>query len=264
MTNQVINSDVRNAAILIKGLSGLDLFDVAVVLGSGWSHAADSLGALQVEIPYPEIPGMLSPIAPGQLGVLEVREYSGKRILLFKGRTHLYEGHGTESVVHSIRIAHALGVSRVLITNANGCYHPDWPIGTGVVITDHLNMSGASPLTGARFVDLQNCWDPRLARLTLEKFPALESGTYALMRGPEYQTQAEGRMLRSLGADIVGMSSILEAIAARDLNLVVFGLSVVTSSELSGVEVDPDEVVAAAEAAATRMGEVLQFVVQVD
>lgn len=261
---KVINDNVENAASLIRELSRFDRFDIAVILGSGWSHAADSLGTLQAEIPYPQVPGMFSPIAPGHLGVLEIREQGGKRILLFKGRTHLYEGHGADSVVHSIRTAHALGVSRVLITNANGCYHPDWTIGTGVVITDHLNLSGVSPLTGARFVDLQNCWDPHLARLTLEKFPALKHGTYALMRGPEYQTQAEGRMLRSLGADIVGMSSILEAIVARDLNLRVFGLSVVTSSELSGVEVDPDEVVAAAEAAATRMGEVLQFVVQID
>ena len=264
MTDQKPSILAEEGASRIKELSGIDSFDVAVVLGSGWSNAAFSLGALMAELPFTDVPGLRQPVAPGHRGILQVREFGGRSILVFEGRTHLYEGHGCAAVTQSIKIASALGVTRLLLTNANGCYHPEWSIGSGVVITDHLNMTGANPLNGSRFLDLQNCWDKRLGLAALERFPELKSGTYALMTGPEYQTPAEGRMLLTMGADVVGMSSVLEAITATDLNMQVFGLSVVTSSELTGVETDPDEVVAAAEAAATRMGAVLSYVISLD
>lgn len=264
MTDQKPSILAQEGAYRIKDLSGIESFDVAIVLGSGWSKAAFSLGALLAELPFAEVPGLRQPVAPGHRGVLQIREFDGQSILVFEGRTHLYEGHGCAAVTQSIRLASALGVTRLLLTNANGCYHPEWSIGSGVVITDHLNMTGVNPLNGSRFLDLHNCWNKRLNLSALERFPELKSGTYALMTGPEYQTPAEGRMLVTMGADIVGMSSVLEAITATDLNMQVFGLSAVTSSELTGVEIDPDEVVAAAEAAATRMGEVLNYVISLD
>jgi purine-nucleoside phosphorylase len=255
---------MTSAASAIKEATGRDHFDCSVVLGSGWTDARESLGVLKTEIPYSRIPGLLEPVAPGHLGVLQHRELSGKSLLVFCGRTHLYEGHGTQLVTESVRISAALGAKRLLLTNANGCYQSDWEIGTGVVITDHLNMTGVNPLSGAEFLDLQDCWDRDLQNAAMERFPELRKGTYALMRGPEYQTEAEGRMLRSFGADIVGMSSVLEAVMARHLNMSLFGLSVVTSKELSGTQIDPDEVVAAAAAAATKMGSVLAHIVKID
>ena len=264
MTDQKPSVLAQEGADRLKELSGIESFDVAVVLGSGWSNAALSLGELKTELPFADVPGLRQPVAPGHRGVLQVREFRGRSILVFEGRTHFYEGHGCAAVTQSIRLASALGVTRLLLTNANGCYHPEWSIGSGVVITDHLNMTGVNPLNGSRFLDLQNCWDKRLSFSALKRFPELRSGTYALMTGPEYQTLAEGRMLVTMGADVVGMSSVLEAITATDLNMQVFGLSVVTSSELTGVEIDPNEVVAAAEAAATRMGAVLRYVISLD
>ena len=264
MTDQQPSILTQEGADRIRDMSGIERFDVAVVLGSGWANAAPSLGALKAELPFADIPGLRQPVAPGHRGLLQVRESHGRSILVFEGRTHLYEGHGSAAVTQSIRLASALGATRLLLTNANGCYHPDWSIGSGVVITDHLNMTDVNPLKGSRFLDLQNCWNKRLNLSALERFPELKSGTYALMTGPEYQTPAEGRMLVTMGADVVGMSSVLEAITATDLNMQVFGLSVVTSSELTGVEIDPDEVVAAAEAAATRMGAVLSYVISLD
>jgi purine-nucleoside phosphorylase len=258
------SSETNSAEGAIAEATGRDHFDSSVVLGSGWTEARESLDVLKTEIPYSHISGMMEPVAPGHLGVHQYRELSAKSLLVFCGRTRPYEGHGTQPVTESVRISATLGAKRLLLTNANGCYQSYWEIGTGVVITDHLNMTGVNPLSGAEFLDLQNCWDRDLNSAAIKRFPELRKGTYAFMRGPEYQTQAEGRMLRSFGADIVGMSSVLEAIMARHLNMSLFGLSVVTSKELYGTQIDPDEVVAAAAAAATKMGSVLAHIIQID
>ena len=167
-------------------------------------------------------------------------------MLVAHGRTHLYEGRGTTPVVALVRAAAAAGVRAAVLINANGCLR-DWRIGEVMTITDHLNLSGASPFAGTVFVDVRGVWDPELAGV----LSALtrRAGTYAMVRGPEYQTMAETRMLASLGADCVGMSTVLEAVALHQLGVRVAGMSVVSDLSLSAEPTDPDEVVRLAAAA---------------
>ena len=179
-----------------------------------------------------------------------------RRVLLFLGRTHLYEGRGVEPVVHGVRTAAAAGVRTVILTNAAGGLAPEHRIGQAVVIADHLNLTARSPLVGAHFVDLTTLYSPRLRALAAELDPTLIDGVYAALPGPHYETPAEIRMLRTLGADLVGMSTALEAIAARAAGLEVFGLSLVTNAAagVTGEALDADEVIAAGQAAAGRLG----------
>jgi purine-nucleoside phosphorylase len=180
--------------------------------------------------------------------------------MAFLGRTHLYEGHGPGQVAHAVRTAAAVGARLVVLTNANGSFRADWGTGTGVLLADHLNLSGSTPLEGPRFVDLSGAYSPRLRALAREVHPALVEGTYVMLRGPHYETVAEAQALSRLGADVIGMSTVLETIAARELGLEVLALSVVTVVEASGEQIDPDEVVAAAGRAATGFGRVLRHV----
>jgi purine-nucleoside phosphorylase len=189
-------------------------------------------------------------------------------VLCFLGRTHLYEGLGVDPVAHAVRTAAASGCRIAVLTNANGALRPDWSLGTGVVISDHLNLSGASPLRGPRFVDLSECWSPRLRRLALEAEPDLVEGVYAFLPGPHYETPAEARAYRALGADVLGMSTVVEAIAGREVGLELLGLSVVTAMEavtaieIGGGATDPAEVVAVAEASAGKLGTVIRSVLE--
>ncbi|MGF1647520.1 MAG: purine-nucleoside phosphorylase [Kineosporiaceae bacterium] len=250
----------RRAASALARVTGRDRHDVVVVLGSGWAPAAGALGDVVAELPVAGLPGFHAPVAQGHPGLVRSYDLAGVRVLCLLGRTHLFEGHGPAAVVHPVRVAAAAGCRVALLTNANGSLRDDWPIGTGMLITDHLDLSGATPLTGPRFVELTDCWSPRLRALARQADPDLHQGVYALLRGPSYETPAEARMLRTLGADVVGMSTVLEAVAAREAGLEVFGLSVVTALELGGAPVEGSAVVAAAEAAATRMGQVLRHV----
>jgi purine-nucleoside phosphorylase len=181
----------------------------------------------------------------------------GVRVLAVLGRTHLYEGRGVAPVVHVIRTAAAAGCRLAVLTNANGSLRPQWPTGTGVLIVDHLNLTGRSPLVGARFVDLTDAWCPRWRERARAVEDSLVEGVYAMLPGPHYQTLAETRALRTVGADVVGMSTVLEAIAARELGMELLGLSVVTTVEGTGEPVDGEEVVRMAAAAATRLGGVI-------
>ncbi len=184
-------------------------------------------------------------------------------MLVVLGRTHLYEGHGPAPVVHAVRTAAAAGCRTVVLTNASGAIRQGWPPGAGVVLRDHLDLAGASPLVGPRFVDLTEAYAERLRRLARAVDPELEEGVYAILRGPHFETVAEARMLRTLGADLVGMSTVPEVIAARELGLAVLGLSVVTSVEpleYGAPGVDADEVVRVASAAATRLGQIIATV----
>ena len=186
-------------------------------------------------------------------------QVAGRNVLLFLGRTHLYEGRGVEPVVHGVRTAAAAGVKTVILTNAAGALGEEHRIGQAVVIADHLNLTARSPLVGATFVDLTDLYSARLRELAREVDPTLIEGVYAALPGPHYETPAEIRMLRTLGADLVGMSTALEAIAARAAGMEVFGLSMVTNAAagITGEVLDHQEVLAAGKAAAGRLGQFL-------
>ena len=233
--------------------------DVAVVMGSGWAPAADAFGAAAGSVAIGELPGFAAPTAVGHGGEVRSVEVGGRRVLLFLGRTHLYEGRGVEPVVHGVRTAAAVGVKTVVLTNAAGGLAPEHRVGQAVVIADHLNLTARSPLVGANFVDLTDLYSARLRALAAELDPSLTEGVYAALPGPHYETPAEIRMLRTLGADLVGMSTALEAIAASAAGLEVFGLSMVTNAAagITGEKLNHEEVLAAGKAAAGRLGEFL-------
>jgi purine-nucleoside phosphorylase len=245
------------AAGVIAQRSGVTRHDATVVLGSGWDRAADSLGSVVAEIPTAQLPGFLPLTAPGHRGLLRSYDLEGLAVLVFFGRTHLYEGHGPAPVAHAVRTAAATGARLAVLTNASGGLRPDWAPGTAAVLADHINWTQVSPLVGPSFVDLTDAWSPRLRRLARELDPSLVEGVYAQLTGPAIQTAAETEMLRTLGADLVGMSTVVEAIAAREAGLELFGLSAVTTREGTGEVLDPDEVVAIAERTAARSAQLV-------
>ncbi|MGH3771652.1 MAG: purine-nucleoside phosphorylase, partial [Pseudonocardiaceae bacterium] len=180
--------------------------------------------------------------------------------LVLLGRTHSYEGHGVAQVVHGVRTACAAGVRAVVLTNAAGGIAGGLTVGQPVLISDHLNLTAASPLVGPRFVDLSETYSPRWRGLAREIDPGVGVGVYAGVPGPHFETPAEIRMLRTLGADLVGMSTVLEAIAARAEGAEVLGISLVTNlaAGLTGSPLHHQEILASAAGAATRMGGLLR------
>ncbi|UOY01168.1 purine-nucleoside phosphorylase [Blastococcus sp. PRF04-17] len=233
--------------------------EVAVVMGSGWAPAADAFGTAEASVSIGDLPGFAAPTAVGHGGEVRSVRVGERRVLLFLGRTHYYEGRGVDPVVHGVRTAAAAGVRTVVLTNAAGGLAPDHRVGQAVIISDHLNLTARSPLVGADFVDLTDLYSARLRSLAREIDPALSEGVYAALPGPHYETPAEIRMLRTLGADLVGMSTALEAIAARAAGLEIFGLSMVTNAAagITGEKLDHEEVLAAGRAAAGRLGQFL-------
>jgi purine-nucleoside phosphorylase len=259
------------AAAELARRSGVSRFDVAVILGSGWQGATGSLGVADTELLTAELSGFVPPSVPGHEGRVRAVTMAGQRVLVLVGRVHLYEGHSPTEVVHPVRVAVAAGAGVIVLTNAAGGIDPAYRVGQTVIIRDHLNLTGASPLAGPapppdyppRFVDLTDCWSPRLRDLARQVDPGLTEGVYAGLRGPHYETPAEIAMLRSAGADLVGMSTVLEAIAARHLGAEVLGLSLVTNPA-AGVTAEPithQEVLAAGEAAAPDLGRLIAGVV---
>ena len=233
-----------------------DDHDVAVVMGSGWAPAADAFGEVVGSVAIGDLPGFAAPTAIGHGGEVRSVRVCDRRVLLFLGRTHLYEGRGVEPVVHGVRTAAAAGAKTVILTNAAGGLDADHRVGQAVIISDHLNLTARSPLVGGNFVDLTTLYSPRLRALAKELDPTLIDGVYAALPGPHYETPAEIRMLRTMGANLVGMSTALEAIAARAAGLEVFGLSLVTNAAagVTGEALDGDEVIAAGKAAAGQLG----------
>jgi len=239
--------------------------DVAVVLGSGWNPAADAIGTTAAEIPLAELGGFPVSTVPGHAPTVRSVTAGSVRVLVFLGRVHLYEGLSPAAVVHGVRTAVAAGCRRVVLTNAAGGIRAGLGVGQPVLISDHLNLTGASPLTGPppsvgqRFVDLTDLYSPRLRALAREADPGLAEGVYAMLRGPHYETPAEITMLGRMGADLVGMSTALEAIAARHLGAEVLGISLVTNlaAGLAGQSLSHAEVVEAGRASASRMGSLL-------
>jgi purine-nucleoside phosphorylase len=239
--------------------------DVVVVLGSGWTSAADALGAATAEIPLGELGGFGKPTVAGHAPTVRTVSAGPLRVLVFLGRVHLYEELAPAAVVHGVRMAISAGCRVVVLTNAAGGIRPGFGVGQPVLISDHLNMTGASPLAGPppsvgqRFTDLTDLYSPRLRALARDADPSLAEGVYAMMPGPHYETPAEIRMLGRLGADLVGMSTVLEAIAARHLGAEVLGISLVTNlaAGLAGQRLSHAEVIEAGQASASRMGALL-------
>jgi purine-nucleoside phosphorylase len=244
-------------------LTGVPQHDVALVMGSGWVPAADALGAPELEVPVTELPGFLPPAVAGHAGRVRSLEVGPVRVMVFLGRTHLYEGRGVDAVVHGVRTAAAAGCRTVVLTNAAGGVREGMAVGQAVLVSDHLNLTGRSPLEGARFVDLVDLYSARLRELVRSVDPSLEEGVYAALPGPHYETPAEIRMLRGMGADLVGMSTALEAIAARAEGVEVLAVSLVTNlaAGMTGQPLDHTEVLEAGAASAARVGRLLASVV---
>jgi purine-nucleoside phosphorylase len=251
------------AARVIAERTGVEKHDIAVVLGSGWRPAVDELGEAVAELPLADVPGFLAPTVAGHGGTLRSVQVGERRVLVMLGRTHLYEGRGVEPVVHGVRTAAAAGCRTVVLTNAAGCLKAGIAVGQPVLISDHLNLTACSPLVGANFVDLTDLYSARLRGIAREIDPSLVDGVYAGLPGPHFETPAEIAMLRVLGADLVGMSTVLEAIAARAAGVEVLGLSLVTNlaAGTTGEPLNHEEVLAAGREAASRMGGLLRELV---
>jgi purine-nucleoside phosphorylase len=248
----------RDAAAQLKRLTGIERHDVALVLGSGWVPAIEGLGDTVAELPVTELTGFVPPAVEGHAGRIRSIDVGGTRLLAFLGRTHFYEGRGVEAVVHGVRVAAASGCRVVVLTNACGGLRPGMHVGDPVLISDHLNLTWRTPLVGPRFVDLSEVYSKRLRALVQGLDDTIAEGVYAMFPGPQYETPAEVRMAGVLGADLVGMSTVLEAIAARAEGCEVLGLSLVTNLAAGlGDALDHEEVLAAGRAAADRMGALL-------
>jgi len=254
----------RRAADALRDATGTDAHAAAVVLGSGWSAAADAIGETIAEVPLAVLPGFTAPVVTGHGGTVRSVQSGSQRVLVFLGRTHLYEGHGVNAVVHGVRTAAAAGVHSVVLTNGAGAVDPRLPVGAPVLIADHLNLTAASPLVGATFVDLTDLYSARLRDIARSVDPSLVEGVYAQLRGPHYETPAEIRYLRTIGAELVGMSTGLEAIASREAGLEVLGISLVTNAAagVTGQPLDHTEVLAAGAASAPQLGRLLAEVVR--
>jgi purine-nucleoside phosphorylase len=245
------------SAARLADLTGIARHRALVVLGSGWGPAADALGPSVASFPMTDLPGFLAPTAEGHPGTVSSYDVGGVATLVLAGRTHLYEGHGLRPVVHGVRTAAAAGCTLAVLTNANGSLRPDLAVGQTVLVRDHLNLTATSPIEGAHFVDLTDCWSARLRALARDVDPTLVEAVYAWLPGPHYETLAEAEWVRRAGADVLGMSTVPEAIAARQCGLEVVGLSTVTAVEGEDAGIDPGEVVVVAERAAARTGPLL-------
>lgn len=244
--------------------TGAPSHDVAIVLGSGWAPAVAALGSADATIPMADLPGFSSPTAVGHTGEVVSMEIGSHRVLVLVGRIHAYEGHSLADVVRPVRMAVAAGATTVILTNAAGGLRESYQVGQPVLISDHLNLTGRSPLRGAHFIDMVDAYTPALRALAMQVDPTLDEGVYAGMPGPQYETPAEIRMLRTLGADLVGMSTVHEAIAARAAGAQVLGVSLVTNlaAGITGEPLSHAEVLATGRESAARMGALLAEVIR--
>ncbi len=254
----------RQAAGQIAELTGVERHDIALTLGSGWGKAADLIGETTATIPATEVGGFSKPALEGHVGSLRsVLLPSGRRALVIGARTHYYEGHGVRRVVHSVRTAAATGARTMILTNGAGGIKEHWTPGTPVLIRDHINLTADSPLEGATFIDLTDLYSARLRAIAHEVEPDLDEGVYCQFRGPHYETPAEVQMAKAIGGHIVGMSTALEAIAAREAGMEVLGMSLITNLA-AGIQKTPlshEEVIEAGRAAEGRIGGMLARIV---
>jgi len=261
------------AAAELREQSGVDLYDVAVVLGSGWKEGAAVLGTPSSEVLTSSLSGFVAPTVPGHEGRILSLNVGGLHVALVSGRVHLYEGNTADQVVHPVRTVIAAGAKKVVLTNACGGLDPTLVPGNVVVIRDHINLTATSPMEGeappegygSRFVDLTDLYSARLRVLVHNAVPDLGEGVYVGLRGPHYETPSEINMVRAIGGSLVGMSTVLEAIAARHLEAEVLGLSLV-SNLAAGVSSGPLnhlEVLEAGQSAASSLGALLAHVLPV-
>ncbi|WP_326598715.1 purine-nucleoside phosphorylase [Streptomyces sp. NBC_01803] len=250
------------AAARIRELTGVAGHDVALVMGSGWVPAADQLGEPRHEFDFTELPGFPAPSVEGHAGRIRSYRVGEKQALVFLGRTHYYEGRDVVAVAHGVRTAVAAGCKVVVLTNGCGGLRAGMRPGQPVLIGDHINLTAASPINGVNFVDLTDLYSPRLRALCKEIDPSLEEGVYVQFPGPHYETPAEIRMVRAIGGDLVGMSTVLEAIAAREAGAEVLGISLVTNlaAGITGEPLNHEEVLRAGRDSAARMGGLLSQV----
>ena len=252
------------AASQIAKRTGINSHRIALTLGSGWAKAADLLGETVAEIPADEVLGFSRPAVEGHVGTLRsIALADGTHALVIGARTHFYEGHGVRRVVHSVRTAAAAGATTMVLTNGAGGIKPHWAPGTPVLISDHINMTASSPLEGATFIDLTDLYSKRLRDVARTVSPDLDEGVYVQFRGPHYETPAEVQMAQAIGGHIVGMSTALEAIAAREAGMEILGFSLITNLA-AGISDEPlshDEVIAAGKAAESTISDMLAKVV---
>jgi purine-nucleoside phosphorylase len=237
----------------------VDQHDDAIEMGSGWLPAVDALGEATAELSTTDLPGFTASAVQGHAGKIRSVRAGDKNLLVFLGRTHFYEGRGVRAVVHGVRTAAAAGCRVMVLTNGCGGLKETWTPGTPVLISDHINLTATSPIEGAHFVDLTDLYSSRLRTLCKEVDPSLDEGVYVQFPGPHYETPAEIRMVRTIGGDLVGMSTVLEAIAAREAGLEVLGISLVTNlaAGITGAPLNHEEVLEAGRASAARMGALL-------
>ncbi|MFJ4046715.1 purine-nucleoside phosphorylase [Microbacterium sp. NPDC089987] len=219
-----------DAAADIARLTGVDHHDIALTLGSGWGKAAELIGETVATIPATEVTGFSKPALEGHVGTLRsIRTPGGRNVLVIGARTHYYEDHGVRRVVHSVRTAAATGAAIMVLTNGAGGIRETWKPGQPVLISDHINLTADSPLEGATFVDLTDLYSIRLREIARTIDPTLDEGVYTQFRGPHYETPAEVQMAKAIGGHIVGMSTALEAIAAREAGMEILGFSLITN-----------------------------------
>ena len=219
-----------DATAVIAAATGIRRHEIALTLGSGWAKAADFIGETIAEIPADQVPGFNSSGVPGHTGIIRsIRLPNGKHGLVLGARTHFYEDKGVRAVAHGVRVAAACGAKVMVLTNGAGGIREDWSPGTPVLISDHINLTAASPLEGANFIDLTDLYSSRLREIARSIHPSLDEGVYVQFRGPHYETPAEVQMAKAMGGHIVGMSTALEAIAAREAGMEILGLSLITN-----------------------------------
>src|SRR6478752_9449965 len=229
----------RIAADQLAEATGVEKHDIALTLGSGWAKAADLIGETVATVPATEIYGFSAPALTGHVGTLRsILLPNGKRALVIGARTHYYEGHGVRRVVHSVRTAAATGVRTMVLTNGAGGIRHTWKPGQPVLISDHINFTGASPLEGATFIDLTDLYSLRLRDLARSIDPTLDEGVYCQFSGPQYETPAEVQMAKIVGGHICGMSTALEAIAARQAGMEILAFSLITNMA-AGIQKTP-------------------------
>lgn len=253
-----------DAAETLARITGVAHHDIALTLGSGWGRAAQLIGEKVAEVEAQEVPGFQASGVAGHLGTLTtLRLDDGRHALVIGARTHLYEGRGVRAVVHGVRTAAAAGARIMVLTNGAGGLDPKFAAGEAMLINDHINLTATSPIEGANFVDLTDLYADRLRQIVHEVTPGIGEGVYVQVPGPHYETPAESRYLHGLGGHAVGMSTALEAIAAREAGMEVLGLTLITNpaTNLGDAPLSHAEVVAAGQEAEGRLGELLAQVV---
>ena len=248
--------------------------EVAVILGTGLGALADELNT-EVTIPYPEIPGFPTPTVETHAGRLLFGKISQRRVAIMQGRFHRYEGYTLQQVAFPVRVLRTLGAKTLIVSNVSGGMHPLWATGDLVLISDHINLLGDNPLVGPnvdtegpRFPDMSAAYDPELRKLArdvaLRHKIVLREGVYVAVPGPNLETRAEYRMLRALGADVVGMSTVPEVITAVHQGMRVLGLSIITDNCLPDA-LEPtsvEQIIAVARGAEPKLAAVVRGVLE--